>query len=225
LLPRPAGGPATELTPEPSILVSSNAPLPPPAVTPAPAREETPPPEADLLPAGKLVITKERAAYSDGGLTLRVPALDLKRTIWNGTAADVLSRGVGLYEYAQLPGEGNCNVSLAGHRNGVDKNGRITDHAPFYYVDTLKEGDYLYLSDSGHVYRYLYASTEVVEPDDWSPIYVTEGSYLTITSCTPIGVSDHRIVVRSALDGIFDFRSDFDYLPARASQKSEQPES
>ena len=33
-----------------------------------------------------------------------------------------------------------------------------------------------------------------------------------ITSCEPIGISDHRIVVRALLDGIFDDSSDFDYL-------------
>ena len=76
----------------------------------------------------------------DGSLELYIPAIGITRTIWDGTDAQTLSKGVGLYEYAQLPGEGNRNVSLAGHRNGLDKNGNVTDHAPFYYVDTLGEG-------------------------------------------------------------------------------------
>jgi LPXTG-site transpeptidase (sortase) family protein len=86
----------------------------------------------------------------------------ITRTIWDGTDAQTLSKGVGLYEYAQLPGEGNRNVSLAGHRNGLDKNGNVTDHAPFYYVDTLGEGDYFYLTGGGRIYRYLYDDTWVV---------------------------------------------------------------
>ena len=161
---RPSGEPVVDITPEPTIVLPSEAPEPVPETTPSPVVEETPAPAEDLLPVGKLVTTKERSAYQDGGLTLRIPKLNLTRTIWNGTSAATLSKGVGLYEYAQLPGEGNRNVSLAGHRNGIDKSGRITDHAPFYYVDTLTDGDYLYLTDSEHIYRYLYTYTEVVEP-------------------------------------------------------------
>lgn len=212
---RPSDQPVVDITPEPTITLPSQAPEPIPVATPTPAEEERPPPVEDLLPPGKLVVTKERSEYKNGDLTLYIPILNVTRTVQNGTSEATLSKGVGLYDYAQLPGEGNRNVSLAGHRNGIDKNGRVTDHAPFYYVDTLKDGDYLYLTGGGHVYRYVYASTEVVEEDDWSPIYVTEGSTLTITSCTPIGVSDHRIVVRGTLDEIFDATPDFDYLSVR----------
>lgn len=180
---------------------------PPSEETPAP--EATPiPDEVDGLPVGKWVVTAERKEYKDGALTLYIPKLDVTRTIWAGTDADTLSKGVGLYDYAQLPGEGNRNVSLAGHRNGL-KNGKITDHAPFYYIDQLTDGDYLYLYDSAHIYRYVYEWTEVVEPDDWGPIATTGYSCVTITSCEPIGISDHRIVVRAVLDGTFDYTEDF----------------
>lgn len=94
----------------------------------------------DGLKVGTWPITQERRDYVDGSLELYIPAIGITRTIWDGTDAQTLSKGVGLYEYAQLPGEGNRNVSLAGHRNGLDKNGNVTDHAPFYYVDTLGRG-------------------------------------------------------------------------------------
>lgn len=208
----PPGTPDLESTPEPPPSVNA---VPVPTGTPAPAMAATEPPSASPgLPVGKLVVTKERQGYVDGSLSIYIPILDMTRTIWNGTDEATLSKGVGLYEYAQLPGEGARNVSLAGHRNGL-QNGVVTDRAPFYYVDTLKEGDYLYLTDADHIYRYLYAYTEIIEEDDWGPIYTTEGSCLTITSCHPIGVSDHRIVVRAALDEIFDTTDDFDYLSTR----------
>lgn len=165
----------------------------------------------DGLPVGKLVITDERKAYVDGSLSIYIPVINITRTIYDGTDNATLKKGVGLYEYAQLPGQGNRNVSMAGHRNGLS-NGQITDHAPFYYIDKVGEGDYLYLRDGEHIYRYLWESCTVVEPDDWSPIYTTGYSCLTITSCTPIGVSDHRIVVRAGLDKIFDYDKDFVYL-------------
>ena len=161
LLPR--GGQPVQPAPTPS---PTAVPLPEPVPEGTPEPEPTAsaiPEEVDGLPVGKWVITAERKAYVEDSLTLYLPAIQITRAVHDGTDAATLNRGVGLYEYAQLPGEGNRNVSLAGHRNGLDKNGNITDHAPFYYVDQLGEGDYLYLYDSQHVYRYLYDDTWVVE--------------------------------------------------------------
>lgn len=170
--------------------------------TPAPAQQTYQPGEiVDGVKVGGWTVTAERKAYTDGALRLVIPALAVDVPVLDGTDADTLLRGVGLYEYAQLPGEGNRNVSIAGHRNGL-KNGRITDSMPFYYLDTLAEGDYLYLSDSEHLYRYLFSSAAVVEPDDWSVIAATGNSCLTLTTCTPIGVADHRLVIRGALDAV-----------------------
>ena len=215
----PSNQPVLESTPEPVPTSVPTAPIP--VSTPDPSLEVTEPPQPSYeLPIGKLVQTKERAGYVDGSLSIYIPILNMTRTIWNGTAEATLSKGVGIYEYAQLPGEGNRNVSLAGHRNGVDKNGRITDRAPFYYVDTLKDGDYLYLIGSDYIYRYVYSYTDVITPDDWSPIYTTEESCLTITTCHPIGVSDHRMVIRAVLDEIFAYSDSFDYLASREEASS-----
>ncbi len=206
-------------SPSPSPEVSGT-PSPSPPASPTPSPSPSPSPEVtDGLPVGELVVTPERRTYRDGALTLSIPALGVVRTVHDGTDPEDLNKGVGLYEYAQLPGEGNRNVSLAGHRNGIS-NGRITDHAPFYYIDTLKEGDYLYLIDSARIYRYLWASCTIVEANDWSPIYTTGYSCVTLTSCHPIGVSDHRIVVRGTLDEIFPYAKDFNYIAAREDAAS-----
>ena len=220
LLPReepapPAGTPA----PAPSL-------TPTPEPEPVPTPSETPEETGDELPVGVWAITEERQAYVEDSLTLYIPCIDITRAVHDGTDEATLNRGVGLYEYAQLPGEGNRNVSMAGHRNGIDKNGNITPYAPFYYIDQVGEGDYLYLYDSEHVYRYLYEKTWVVEPDDWGPIATAGYSCITITSCTPIGVSDHRIVVRGALDQIFDYTEDFDFIahvPEEEATESDAP--
>ena len=212
-------GPAPNPTPS-----STATAAPIPVGTPEPVSTETPAPEeVDGLPVGKWVITPERKGYQDQSLSLHLPAIDIVRVVHDGTDAATLRKGVGLYEYAQLPGEGNRNVSLAGHRNGLDKNGNITDKAPFYYVDLLKEGDYLYLTDRAHIYRYLYADTWVVEADDWGPIATTRDSCLTLTSCTPLGVADHRIVVRAGLDQIFDYSDEFDYAAHVPEGEASQP--
>lgn len=186
----------------------------PPVVAPpkqAPQEPTEKPLEDDGLPHDKLFITVERQKYEDGDLQLIIPRLEVDVPVLNGTDKETLGRGVGLYEYAQLPGEGNRNVSIAGHRNGI-RNGKITDNMPFYYLDTLGEKDYLYIRDSVSIYRYLFEESEVVEEDDWGPIYSQGFSCLTLTTCTPIGVSDHRLIVVGRLDEIFPVSSDFEYL-------------
>lgn len=143
--------------------------------------------EIDGLPTNTLVITPERQSYESGQLTLIVPKLNISTPVINGTDNKALKKGPGLYEYAQLPGEGNRNVSIAGHR---DIYGSV-----FYNIDKLGEKDLMYLQDDKNLYEYKYRKTQIIEPDDWSVIYPQGTSCLTLTSCHPIGVSSHRIVV------------------------------
>ena len=179
-----------------------------PVVTCAPTNKTkaTPAPTLDLysrstdLPYDKLFITKERKRYKNGDLTLIIPKLSLKEPVQNGTDTTSLNKGPGLYDYAQLPGEGDRNVSIAAHRN-KSHNGVISEWF-FYYIDTLCENDYIYLTDKKNIYRYRYDQTTIVEENDWSPIYSQGVSCITLTSCEPIGVADHRIIVRAILDDI-----------------------
>ncbi|MDR2295283.1 MAG: sortase [Clostridiales Family XIII bacterium] len=176
---------------------------------PIPWPDDGLPDPADDLPTDKLFITAERRAYREKDLRLLIPALKIDEPVYDGTDTATLNKGACLYEVSQLPGRGNRNVSIAGHRNGV-KNGRITE-IMFYHLDKLGEGDYLYLCDDEKVFRYLYKYTVTVEEDDWSEIYSKGYSSLTLTTCTPIGVADHRLIVCAALDGIFYKTEEFDF--------------
>ncbi len=164
----------------------------------------------DNLPYDKLFITPERQSYESGDLTLIIPKLDFKEDIEHGTDDVSLNLGPGLYEYAQLPGDGNRNVSIAAHRN-TSRNGKIGEWF-FYYIDTLTNGDYLYLVDNSNIYQYEYEKTTVVDAYDWSPIYSQGYSCLTLTSCEPIGISTHRIIVLSKLVNTYPYSDTFDYI-------------
>ncbi|MGI6028454.1 MAG: sortase [Candidatus Heteroscillospira sp.] len=210
-----------EYRPKPTEIISAEDPTPgstPPATT----EPEASPDMVDGLPVGKLIATRERAEYTLPELMLRIPALGVKYGVYDGTSSQELRYGVGLYDYAQMPGDGNRNTSIAGHRNSV-VNGKVTDAAPFYYIDTLGEGDYIYLTDDDHIYRYVWQECYVVEADDWSPIYTTGYSCITLTSCHPIGISDHRIIVRGLLDAILENDGNYDY-PADLEELSENEE-
>jgi LPXTG-site transpeptidase (sortase) family protein len=176
---------------------------------PIPWPDDGLPDPADDLPTDKLLITAERRTYRDKDLTLAIPVLDLTEPVYDGTATATLHKGACLYEVSQLPGKGNRNVSIAGHRNGI-KNGKITE-IMFYHLDEVGEGDYFYLYDDEKVFRYLYKYTVTVEEDDWGEIYSKGYSSLTLTTCTPIGIADHRLIVCAALDGIFYKTENFDF--------------
>ena len=57
----------------------------------------------------------------------------------------------------------------------------------------------------------MYDQTTIVEETDWSPIYSQGVSCITLTSCEPIGVADHRIIVRGILDSIVDYDKNYTY--------------
>jgi LPXTG-site transpeptidase (sortase) family protein len=182
---------------------------------PIPWPDDGLPDPADDLPADKLLITSERRGYRDKDLRLVIPVIDIDEPVYDGTDKATLNKGACLYEVSQLPGKGNRNVSIAGHRNGVKK-GRITE-IMFYHLDEVGAGDYLYLCDDEKVFRYLYEYTVTVDESDWSEIYSKGYSSLTLTTCTPIGVADHRLIVCASLDGIFRKTEEFDFTANNSS--------
>ena len=214
----PSTAPVTSLTPTPEPTPTDSEPLSP-TPTPLTYKEVLEEPE-DGLPTDKVFVTDTRKGYQSGDLRLIIPKLEVDELILDGVDEQTLLQGEGLYDYAQLPGEGRSDTSIAGHRNWI-RGGKITLDQPFSFLDTLTEGDYLYLVYGENIYQYLFEYQEVVEPDDWGPIYKTDHSCVTLTTCTPVGVSDHRLIVRGALVDIIPFTDDYAY-PANAEEEALQ---
>lgn len=216
-------------TPPQAPQLSANPPAQSAAVTPSRQPAATPSPTPEAAPAGnpamednglpkdKVYVTDARAAYVSGSMRLIIPKLSVDVPVLDGVDADTLLQGVGLYDYAQLPAEGGANVSIAGHRNGL-RGGQITDNMPFYYINTLTEGDYLYLTDGDTIYQYQWECTQVIEPDDWSVVFNRGYGCVTLTTCTPIGVADHRLVVRGELVATYPLSQDYSY-PAHTGKE------
>ena len=145
----------------------------------------------DYYPTDKLFITKERQEYASGDIVLEIPRIDFKGPVLSSTTDASLKKGVGLYDYAQPPGYGNTNTSIAGHRDMYGYE--------FYYLDKITQGDLMYLYFNELRYVYEYVDTVVIEEDDWSPIYCKNIPLLTLTTCTPVGIASHRMVVTGKL--------------------------
>lgn len=169
---------------------------PEPQITmlPEPELEYAAPPEPipdvsyiELYPVGKLSVSENRKDYVSGAMILEIPRLELTCPVVDGTDPASLKKGVGLFDYAQLPGPYNSNTSLAGHRDIYGKE--------FYYIDTITEGDYIYLNYEGKRYAYEYVETFITNDSDWEPVKAKDFACVTLQSCDPIGTSLNRIFV------------------------------
>ncbi len=131
---------------------------------------------------------------------LRIPAIDVEKTVAEGTTRDVLRSGPGHYPSTPRPGE-RGNVAIAGHRT--------THGAPFLNIDQLNPGDeitietvdgtYTYavegqVDDSGNSVGHL-----IVRPEDVGVIMDKGDDRLTLTACHPKYSARQRIIVTAVL--------------------------
>lgn len=162
--------------------------------------EEIKDPELKEEKKKELLERKEYKKKKSGdGLRLIIPSLEIDTEVVNGTTLSALKHGPGLYATAQMPGEGDRNTSIAGHRNGIGTTWNI-----FYDIDKLNIGDELFLVYEDKVYRYLYKETKIVNPDNVSVLENQGYSCLTLTSCHPIGSDAQRIIIHAELKEILD---------------------
>jgi len=143
------------------------------------------------LPPGSLYITESRRDFQRGSMVLLIPSIGVETLVGESTLPDGLMEMPGLFEFSQLPGEGDVNVSIAGHRDIHDR--------VFFDLDKVTQGDYLYIIHDGVVFRYLYKDTNIIHPEDWSVIKPQGFSCLTLVTCTPIGTTLNRMVLRAEL--------------------------
>jgi sortase A len=122
---------------------------------------------------------------------LRVPGLDLELPVYHGVAESVLERGIGHMPTTALPvgGEGTHCV-LAGHRG-------LPDKELFTQLDVLKPGDEFYIDVTGRTLAYRIDDIRVVAPENTEALLPVPGEdYVTLATCTPLGVNSHRLLVR-----------------------------
>ena len=143
------------------------------------------------LPPGSLHITESRRVFQRGDMVLLIPSIDVETLVGESTLPNDLAEMPGLFEFSGLPGEGDVNVSIAGHRDIYDR--------VFFYLDKVTYGDYLYVIHDVFVFRYIYKDTETVHPEDWSVIKPQGFSSLTLVTCDPIGTTLNRLVLRAEL--------------------------
>jgi sortase A len=120
-----------------------------------------------------------------------------ERLIGQGTFQKITLNkiGPGHYLSSQWPGE-EGNFAVAAHR---------TSHgAPFNKIDTLTDGDLVFVQTNDFWFTYKYLQTAIVDPSNIGVINQVPrgltgahagGKYMTMTSCHPKWTNRQRIVV------------------------------
>jgi sortase A len=130
---------------------------------------------------------------------LKVPAIDLSRTVQHGVRGPqsldpdgdraLLRGGPVHYGDTPLPGAGEP-FAVSGHRT--------TYGAPFNRLGELEPGDTILVDMPYARFRYTVAKLTVVEPSD-TTVLLDRGYALVLTTCTPMYSASHRLIVWAKL--------------------------
>jgi sortase A len=108
----------------------------------------------------------------------------------SGTGVETLKKGPGHYSDTALPGEGGT-VAIAGHRT--------TYAAPFRRLGKLRRGYAITLTMPYGKFTYSVEGSRAVPPTQTTVLGYARYDRLVLTTCTPLGSADKRLVVTARL--------------------------
>ncbi len=160
-----------------------------------------PRPAAAPAPVPASVSVAEPIAVGAPFARLRLPTIDVDKTVVEGTTREALRSGPGHYVGTARPGQAG-NVAIAGHRT--------TYGAPFHDIDRLAPGDPIVVETEDGVFTYLVEGQQqadgalsghrIVSPEAVEVIADQGDHRLTLTACHPRYSARQRIVVTATLE-------------------------
>jgi len=144
--------------------------------------------------AGGWAATQYRSVLAgpDGEMgVIAIPRIGVHLPIFHGTSGDVLRRGVGHLYGTSLPvgGPGTHSV-LTGHSG-------IPGDTLFSNLHELATGDTFTITVLDQTLTYRVDQILTVLPNQTDSLYPARGEdYVTLVTCTPIGINSHRLLVR-----------------------------
>jgi sortase A len=171
------------------------APTALPAAFPASvvAQQVSSEPTGSTLPEANPVTTQAQPQPVFSAAVIRIPKIGLSQAVGEGVSRDDLKQGPGHYPGTAVPGFMG-NTVISGHRTTYTR--------PFFDLDLLAVGDAIIVDTPAGSYRYLVESAHVVADDDVSLLQSTDRSVLTLTTCTPKGSAQSRLIIVSVLAGM-----------------------
>lgn len=123
---------------------------------------------------------------------LEIPSISVNLPIYHGTDAEILERGVGHLAASSIPVGGKSTHSvLTGQHTGLSSAKLFTD------LTEMKKEDLFFIHVLDRTLAYKVDQISVVRPEDTRKLQIVKGKdYVTLVTCTPYGVNDHRLLVR-----------------------------
>lgn len=125
-----------------------------------------------------------------------IPKIHVKLPIEHGTSDEALARATGHLATTPLPTDDTgIQPVVTGHTG-------LVGHILFDNLTQLKRGNVFQIRVLNHRLSYRVDRISVVLPDDVSRLQpIDGGNYVTLLTCTPYGVNDHRLLVRGHFVG------------------------
>lgn len=122
---------------------------------------------------------------------LEIPCISVNLPIYHGTDAEILERGVGHLAASSIPVGGKSTHSVLTGHTGLSSAKLFTD------LTEMKQGDLFFIYVLDQTLAYKVDQISVVKPEDTEKLQIIDGKdYVTLVTCTPYGINDHRLLVR-----------------------------
>lgn len=122
---------------------------------------------------------------------LEVPVLKINIPIYHYTNNVSMGEGAGHMVGSSLPVGGKSTHAVISAHCGMP------DKELFTHLERVQEGDIFTITVLSRKTTYQVDQIKVVLPDDDSDLQIVDGQdYVTLLTCTPFGINDHRLLVR-----------------------------
>lgn len=127
---------------------------------------------------------------------LDIPKINLTLPVYHGTSDSVLLEGSGHIATTQLPTtQASVHPVITGHTGEIG-------HVFFDNITQLKMGDVFQLTVLNRHMSYKVDKISIILPTDTSQIQPEYGkNWITLLTCYPYGINDHRYLVRAQYIG------------------------
>ena len=133
-----------------------------------------------------------RVSGTDAIGTLNYPGIDAALPIFHGTADATISKGVGHLYGTSLPVGGPSTRAVLTSHSGLPHAKLLSN------LHAAELGDTFWISVLGEDHHYRVERIETVLPGDTESLEIIEGEdWVTLFTCTPIGVNSHRLMVHA----------------------------
>ena len=148
--------------------------------------------EATELPADQIEPYAQQLIFDRDPMMswVEIPSIDVSMPIYHGTSEEVLMAGVGHLEGTSLPVGGTSTHCVLTAHSGMRNLSMFDD------IHSLEPGDLVLLHTMNKTLAYKMVDSEVVLPEEMESLTIEPGSdKVTLVTCTPYGVNDHRLLV------------------------------